>query len=586
MKQKIIKLLSIALCLILSLSAVACGGGGSSNKTKIEFVVNGGGIGRAYADNAAERFEQLFATKSYADGKTGVEVNVSTEFPVKIDTALTSAYDVYVFGAESIDAMKQRGYLLNINDAITEKSETINGVATSIEDKMSEDSRKAVKSDGEYYAAPFFSYSPGISYDIDCFDRFGFYLADEPYSGKEFYSDLLEENYYFVDIDDIDNVVNGVITNKSKGPDNEPNTYDDGLPSSMEELVALCEYMKESEGVYPFLVSGMYPNMANFMLQALTAAMQGYEKAKTMYSLDGELDVVTGFSTTEELYAGTGIMKPITTTKSIAESSGYYITSAVEKYYAEAFMELCFLEDWWHPDSKADTVSQRAVMSRMIFNGYENNTKNQQVGMLVEASFWYNEAEIGNYPQDFDILYNSDMQNVERKISFMPLPTKYYTADESDNIQTFLEQDVCYLGISARIKNDAEKVAACKDFIKFLLSDAELNAFTQEVGIRCSLNYEVSQEVKDSFDYYYYGALEEVMSNSRIVNFFAENNTFKTRPALFNNGYFDTRWKVSNNELFTYFLNAGNNDNAMNAFNGQMISKDNWSSYYSGTVTD
>ncbi len=583
--KKFKKLLSLALCFVLSLSVmvgvIGCGGG-SSNVTEIQFVVNGGGLGRAFADNAAERFEQLFAEESYAEGKKGVDVVVSTEFPVKIDTALTSAYDVYVFGADSIDSMAKRGYLLNINDAVTEKQETRNGVKISIEDKMTADSRLATKSDGQYYAAPYFSYSPGLSYDIDCFDRFGFYLADNQGDGIAFSSELLGEDYYFVS-DNKGEDSSVVITNKSKGPDATPNTYDDGLPSSMEEMVALCEYMK-SKGVYPFLVSGMYPNMANFMLQALTAAMQGYERAKTMYTLDGQIEVVTGFSTTEELYIGTGIMKPITEPKTMTEANGYYTSWAVEKYYAEAFMDLCFKKDWWHGDSKTDTVSQRAVMSRMIFNGYENNTKNQQVGMLVEASFWYNEAEIGNYPQDFDILYNSDMQDVERKISFMPLPTKYYTADESDNKQTFLEQDVAVLGISARIKDDAEKVAACKDFIQFLLSDAELNEFTKEVGIRCNLDYKVSDEVKNSFDYYYYKSLEEIMADSRIVNFFADNNTFKTRPALFKNGYFDTRWMVGTSELFTYLKNA--NDGIQSAFNGQKISKQNWSSYYSGTVTD
>lgn len=585
MKNKIIKLLSIILCLILCTGAVACGGGGNSNVTEIEFVVGGGGIGRAYADNAARRFEQAFADAVYAEGKQGVKVNVSTEFPVKIDNALTSPYDVYVFGSSSIDSTAKRGYLMNINDAVTDKSEMINGIATSIEDKMREDSRVAVQSNGNYYAVPYFSYSPGISYDIDCFERFGFYLASDTSSAVLFSSTLLNEDYYFVSDNKNDNV-NAIINNKSNGPDAEPNTYDDGLPSSMEELVALCEYMKY-RGVYPFLVSGMYPNMANFMLQAFMCALQGYERAQSMYTLNGKMEVVTGFSD-EDLFVGTGIKKPITQIVDMTESSGYYSTWAVEKYYAEAFMELCFNQDWWHSDSVIETVSQRDVMSRMIFNGYAQNTKTQQVGMLVEASFWYNEAEIGNYPQDFDLLYNSEMQDVERKIAFMPLPTKFWTDDVSDNKQNFIEMDSSFLGISARISGNAEKVAACKDFIKFLSTDAELNYFTQEVGIRASLDYKVTDDVINSFDYYYYKSLEQVISNSNIIYFYADNDVFRTRPALFTAGYFDGRWKVGTAELFTYLFNSNetNNQTAQTAFNKQKKSKGDWSQYYSGTVTE
>ena len=88
MKNKMLtKLLAIILGVILTFGIVGCnretiidgeGGGDESETTVIQVMNFGGGVGRAWLDKAAKRFEILKTNESYETDKQGVTVNVDS----------------------------------------------------------------------------------------------------------------------------------------------------------------------------------------------------------------------------------------------------------------------------------------------------------------------------------------------------------------------------------------------------------------------------------------------------------------------------------------------------------------------------
>ena len=85
------RFMSMVLCIGMAFSAMtACGGGGTGDgtssggdnggtdvvgKTTIKVGTYDGGLGMDWLSDAAKRFEEKYANKSFEEGKTGVAVN-------------------------------------------------------------------------------------------------------------------------------------------------------------------------------------------------------------------------------------------------------------------------------------------------------------------------------------------------------------------------------------------------------------------------------------------------------------------------------------------------------------------------------
>ena len=77
------RFLSLASTLIITAGCFAgCGGGssgGSSKKTELKIGVFNGGLGYAWADQLAEKFEEKYKDVSFETGKTGVDVIIDPQ---------------------------------------------------------------------------------------------------------------------------------------------------------------------------------------------------------------------------------------------------------------------------------------------------------------------------------------------------------------------------------------------------------------------------------------------------------------------------------------------------------------------------
>ncbi len=573
------------------------------DRVNINIVLCDGTYENVYFLGAAERFESYAESNYYADSYQGVNVDVimirEDEFQLKNQSF--SDYDIYVT-TENMGSYPRLwakdGYVLSLNEVFVEGSDVVNNSSVSVEEKLHPNALNAYLNDSfEYCAVPHASQIVGLSYDVNSFERNGFYFAEDTTDAYKFYSEIIGEYYYFV------NPVKGINpspTNKTVGVDGVYGTEDDGLPSTVNEFVALCEYIK-AQDKYPFISSGKDGYKADYLVQALTTALMGAEEARTCMNLQGKLQVVTGF-TSEPLFKGLDssigqIYKPIVQTVEVSETCGYYTSWSVAKYYAEAFLELSLKMDWWADNSYNETSSTSQTIYDFIFSGYDQ--QKQEALMLCESSAWYKILEEEGHINYFNSLYNRQYDN-ERKIRWMSMPTlldgtESYASER--NRQTYQQVSPTYLVVANQVMKSTAKTEACVDFLKFLCTELECNYYTVATGLRKDFDYDFN--LLDLYGYSeYYASLEQEIYYADIVHLSSTSNTFKDKPEYFEGGKKDKRFfyyekivyedefteevvKAIYDTAFEYFAYF-RNPSAKECLKNRLYDKSSWNLVYSG----
>jgi hypothetical protein len=481
------KLLSMLLATV-ALGSTLAGCGGNGDKTTTIYVMNfGGGVGRAWLDNAIERFTATKEGYSYEAGKTGVTFEVENSIDTGVETMSSSGYNIY-FDSTSPTALslQQSGSVICIDDIVKEKSDTRNGVSISIEDKLDEKSRAAFQgADGKYYALPNFALYPGVTYNVDLFEEEEMYIAKPGQAADKM--ELENSTYgqvYFA--------VNG--GEKSCGNDGVYGTYDDGLPTSLVEFLVLCDRM-DSNGIEPL---SFRPGYESYLIEALWASLAGAESYETQYTYTGTIEHVVSLSETENLFEGIDyIKKPITQTTTINRGTGYLANDNVARYYAMAMTEILETEGWISNYAYVGTLTHIDYMTNFVFSGKQGKTKQ---GMFLEGDYWYNEAKDNNVLSEYETL----TKDKNRRMAWMPLPTAVYDSVTPGNGREYtMSSDDCnFAFINANIADNAGLVQACKDFLKFCYSDAELSAFTACTGVyKSSMDYPLDN-VMENMSYF------------------------------------------------------------------------------------
>lgn len=579
-------------------SLVACGGGEEDDGTVtvIEYCIGDGGFGRAHADDIAAEFQKWVGDKSYAPGKTGVRVDVNVEATTNIASAKTNGYHVMNVSAKGPDVASnvRMGYLANIDDVIKDKWELVEGEYVSIEDKIPEYAVGAFKGDAnaegvrEYYAAPGYSYAPGITIDENAFDKYGYFLAADD-SGVDFYSPITQQTFYFCEPTGNNNTR---CTNKSVGPDQKEGTQDDGMPANYMEFIALCEKIKD-DNRYPFGAAG-YRNYQGFFGQAVMSQLLGKQQLESWLKYDGgEVEVVTGL-TNEPLFPGLDtaqamIYKPKTAIVKLDEEHGYYAYQTAAEYYAIAMTQIINFNDWIAPNHKNSNYDQKTAMSDFMMSGFEPNIK--QNLMFIEMDFWYNEAKIGNIPQYYERKVNHD-GNTPRRLKWMSLPTVWegYTDEQlTEDVKTRQVLFGCNangLGVASWIEDDPEIFEACKDFVRFYCSDYQMNRWTAEIGIRKTANYKITQETLDKLPYFNKQLGELLNTNMDIVYAYSNSATMLNNADDYVVGYHGspiehivdgTEWLCQK-----YFLNPPAGASVKKFFEAGIITPEMWLGKYYG----
>lgn len=495
MKRNKTKFLALGLAAVLSVGVAAgCGNGNigkdedSSKITQISFRQWGGTASSTdWLQQAADRFAAEKANEPYESGKKGVKVEISTNKDSDYTSSIPD-YDILMDENEAnIYDMQTRGYLADIDDLVK-------GLQSKIEPQLLPKFKGA---DGKYYGLPHYSYDVSISYNVDFFKTENLYIAAP---GEEsvvnYKSSLLPASSAGV------NFVFNENTKKSCGPNGIPNDYDDGLPSSLEEFIVLCDYIKNKKQINPFAISDITggANYAFMLIESLWAGMVGTDamKATTCNFTDAEVEVVKeGALSYDGTLLNTGIKMPQTETVVLSDDNGYRMYDMSARYYALSFLELAKNKGWFKNQQMTNTKAQEFFVL-----GNYNANYNDRCAMLVDSTFWYGESVSGGTLTK----YKSLSGGKEANVSMMPMPVQLTgQVTEGNGKKPTVIDTSATVFVNKRVEKNEGLFRAVKEFIEFLYSDAELKAFTETSKLTMNLKYDYD---KSSLGNFYAGVLE------------------------------------------------------------------------------
>lgn len=495
MKRNKTKFLALGMAAVLSVGVAAgCGNGNigkdedSSKITQISFRQWGGTASSTdWLQQAADRFAAEKANEPYESGKKGVKVEISTNKDSDYTSSIPD-YDILMDeNSANIYDMQTRGYLADIDDLVK-------GLQSKIEPQLLP---KLKGADGKYYGLPHYSYDVSISYNVDLFMAENLYIAAP---GEEsvvnYKSSLLPASSAGV------NFVFNENTKKSCGPNGIPNDYDDGLPSSLEEFIVLCDYIKNKKQINPFAISDINggANYAFMLIESLWAGMVGTDamKATTCNFTDAEVEVVKeGALSYDGTLLNTGIKMPQTETVVLSDDNGYRMYDMSARYYALSFLELAKNKGWFKNQQMTNTKAQEFFVL-----GNYNANDNDRCAMLVDSTFWYGEAVSGGTLTK----YKSLSGGKEANVSMMPMPVQLTgQVTEGNGKKPTVIDTSATVFVNKRVEKNEGLFRAVKEFIEFLYSDAELKAFTETSKLTMNLKYDYDKSLLGNF---YAGVLE------------------------------------------------------------------------------
>lgn len=480
-----------------------------------------GGVGSQWLKAAAVRFEVANKDRTFANGKKGVLVKITNEDAYPMDKIDTLEEAVFFIEGCTFNNYIGQGTFMNINDVVTGANQYDNN--KKIEDKLSENTKEALTGlNGNYYVLPHYQSYDGVQYNKSLFDQMGFYFAKNEADYKS--KNPNDKGYGFVK----DNTVA-----KTVGPNGIAGDYDDGLPSSVDELIRLCEYIK-ARSCKPFIYyNSGYANQtyAQKLTNSLWVSLEGYDGAMAQYKFDSngtQTTIVTDFSgatpTTEDIV--------------ITKENAYKVYSQQSRYDALRFCEYLFSDiNNFHADSMVTGEGKHLEVQKSFMN------PEAKVAMLLEGTYWRNEAEkvgtFSDYPE---------YRNTETR--FMPLPVQGTGSVTEGNGKepTAFDTLASFSFINAKMKaTNGDKyedvVQVAKDFMKFCYSDAELSAFTVSTGVTRDLEYQLGDAYSQLNSYA--KSVWDVKQNGKIVNPISGDVTYIKNGDYFAKNAEGAIWKTN-----------------------------------------
>lgn len=522
----------LGLAALTAFGCVACGGGngGDDNankfnkpgkdKTVIKVANFQGGVGSVWIDEAAERFAEANQETHYADGKTGVYIDIQKTQTISVD-ALEGSTTNIIFHERyaDINALAQTGALLSLDEIVKDETR----IGGSLESKIFPEAKGGLMgNNGSYYGLPHYEFFGGLSYNCDIFDRIFAYIADSADEGVLYSSEKFGDAYF----------VNSLDSKKSAGPDGEYNTADDGFPVSCEEFLILLDYIKYNN-VSPLILAGDHATYADYLICGLWPSLAGAEQMRNYYNCTGEIEVVDRNEdgsvklTNENIFPGIDyIKKPATKTVIMKDdgSQGYYGNDMVAKYYALAMLKIMENEDFFSPDASIGTRTHYDAQMNLYMQGIGEY---DEVAILIEGSYWYNESKEGGCFDKYE-RWTGNSRN-DLNLAWMPLPTNYYTEGAIGRSYSLLDIGQAYGMVNGNIKNNKELKDACLDFMAFLYSEDELENFTVCTGMTRMVNYSLDDTQKAQLSKFYKSLweLRDNVNGSNIVALSGTTDTFK-----------------------------------------------------------
>lgn len=503
MKRKILVLFCVAVMTFTVLPMSGCrrnSGAQEINSSKTQLYVGtlDQGVGKGWLELVADRFEEAFADYEL-NGKKGVQVLVEG---VDRATSLINNFKrerVEVVFNEGVDyeTWVNKKLLLDITDAVSGKNADLSAYGdpegTTIESKMDESAAEYYKTDdNKYYAIPFYEDTNGIMFNVDLWEKYGFYFKD----GGGW---------------------TGNVKEATVGQDGKKGTYDDGLPRTFDDFFALCEHIQQTKStkggqpLIPIAWNGKYDlSYINSFLFCMAADVDGADQYSLNFTFNGEAEgLITGFDGTTPIISQTA--------ETITDRDGYKLYRQQGKYYALKFIETIIDEGYY-----SNKIMNKSTIDHKTMQAYFIKTEDasqgaplgQEIAMLIEGTWWFNEAD-----EYFSTNEQYGGGKYEQRFGMMPLPKP--TEDHVDGTHTLFNSKQSAAFINANI--DESKIELAKEFLKFAHSNDSLVEFTETVSLLKPYAYTLSENNNLT---YYAKQLLQVKEASENVYPFADSRLF------------------------------------------------------------
>lgn len=560
MKKTMRKTVCLTLLVSTLLASAGCGAAGpgpqeaiDKTKTQLRIYNFDGGVGTDWLYELETAFEAKYAEVPFEKDKKGVQVLVvpGKDNPASITS---SNYDILFTEGVYYNDLIASGELLDISDIVTGSlSEMTGGIESqSIADKIDPFMQDALTAiDGKYYCLPHYETYSGVTYDKKVFNEY---------------------ELYFDKASTIANPVwTGVNGELSCGPDGVYDTYDDGLPSSNQQFSQLITRMLQ-QTVVPFMWAGEYKHYANNMLLGMWANNEGKEDFMYNVTFDSGEDtkeIVTGFTSSGD---------PIIEELAITPETGYLTLQSAGKYYAYEFFADVMSNSANYSNKIVGTLSHTNAQREYIYSYLEN----KPIGMLVEGSYWYNEAS--DALKASEGTYKKRAQN--REFAFMPLPTQAegIVTEGNGKKNTLINSLASFAVINNNLKDNEIKANLAKSFLQFCYTDEALQMFTTKTGSYKGVNYSLTPDQKEGLCNYY-TSITELRENSDIIYPYADSKIFVNNQAefVFSPSPDSSIWSstVGKTPYSIPYDAFKNKISAKDYFNGSLSSASKWSGQYS-----
>ena len=488
MKLKFTKIACAVLAAAMPFTMMACGPTGgevidSVDKTKIQLNVfsYNGGVGSEWLDKVITRFEADYKDATFSNGRTGVQVVPSKTKSDAFSNMSTNNNHVIFSEVGNYSQLVTQKSVLDISDIMDKPLNELTKTTDT----------KTLKSKMYDETIDFYSFSGGKIYALPHYSFFSTFTYNKQL--------LTDKNLYFAkDYDvngDLDSkFIHSASEDKSCGPDGVYKTDDDGLPATYTELCDLFNMMK-NKNVTPItwaggeMVSGGY---VNYLLNNVYLSLAGKDQARLNYTFDSKDKTIT---IVEKFEGG----KAVTKEEKITADNYKKLNSELAKYQAIKVVDTILDNALWQSGDCDSTTTTMLSTQQNYIESYNGGTP---IAMIVEGSYWYNEADNAGYIEDTKNRFTDfDAKN---NYQILPLPRVYegtYKDVEGKEAgkAVYADQADSLAVINANIAGDKELVELAKTFLAYCYTDESLKEFTETTRVTRSLKYDVDVNKLDAW---------------------------------------------------------------------------------------
>lgn len=490
------KTLALALCAVSAVSGLAACGGREdgekvdSGKTQLYVKYYKGGLGAEWIEQTIADFETKYANHSFEKGKTGVQIHKDFEKSnIQADLVPESPNHVFLLESMNYYEFYSKGVMYDLTGLVQDYAATgPNAKETdkTIEMKMS-DARKAYYNMGteakaDYKALPFYESSMSLIYNVDLFEKKGWYFAE----GKTAEGMTEEQQKDFTAVYPLFIPVGDTTTKKANGPDGEYGTADDGLPATYADFQALLTVITSS-GAVPFISNGYSTDYLTSVATEIWATASGLDEISMNMSLNGSSNTILDLDSDGNVqYDEQGNVKVLEKVD-ITASNAYMLHAQKGKLDAIKFVKM-LMNAGYYSSSFSPSFSHRMAQKNFI-NGYENELCDSEIAMLVDGSWWNSEARTD---------YTTAEERATKKFANMPIP-KPDASQIGENTVRVSERSSLMFVNAYTPKNI---LPAALEFMSYLQSDEAMNTFSVHTDMLRGMNYEIKPENLEKMTYY------------------------------------------------------------------------------------